>query len=53
MTALATAANAESPITEDEFVADRLAFWGSFTSFVTMGAVAIGVLLILMAVFLV
>ncbi len=36
----------------DAFVADRQAFWGSFTRFVTMGAAAIVVLLILMAFFL-
>ena len=37
----------------DAFVADRQAFWGSFTSFVTMAATAVVVLLILMAIFLV
>ncbi len=36
----------------DAFVADRQAFWGSFTSFVTMAASGIAVLLILMAIFL-
>ena len=35
------------------FVADRQAFWGTFTRFVTMGAAAIVVLLILMDIFLV
>ena len=40
------------PSAIDAFVADRQAFWGSFTSFVTMAAVAIVVLLILMAFFL-
>lgn len=37
------------PAATDAFVADRMAFWGSFTKFVTMGAVGIVVLLILMA----
>ena len=37
----------------DAFVADRQAFWGSFTSFVTLAASALAVLLILMAIFLV
>ncbi len=41
-----------APVLEDSFVADRLAFWGTFTSFVKYGAIAIAVLLILMAVFL-
>lgn len=41
------------PSAVDAFVADRQAFWGSFTSFVTMAATAIVVLLILMAIFLV
>ena len=41
------------PAAIDAFVADRQAFWGSFTSFVTMAGIAIGVLLILMAIFLV
>lgn len=40
------------PAAVDAFVADRQAFWGSFTRFVTMGAVAVVVLLILMAFFL-
>ena len=37
----------------EAFVADRQAFWGSFTKFVTFGALAIVVLLILMDYFLV
>lgn len=41
------------PAASEAFVADRQAFWGSFTRFVTMGAVAVVVLLILMAFFLV
>ena len=54
-----TAAPQTTTITEpgpaaiDAFVADRQAFWGSFTSFITMGAGAVAVLLILMAIFLV
>ena len=40
------------PAAIDAFVADRQAFWGSFTSFVTMAAVAIVILLVLMAFFL-
>ena len=41
-----------APAAAEAFVADRQAFWGSFTRFVTMGAAAIVVLLILMAIFL-
>ena len=40
------------PAVDAAFVADRQAFWGTFTRFVTMGAVGIVVLLILMAIFL-
>lgn len=40
------------PAITDAFVADRLAFWGRFTKFVTYGAIAIAVLLVLMAIFL-
>ena len=40
------------PDLTEAFVADRQAFWGSFTSFVTMAAGAIVVLLILLAFFL-
>ncbi len=40
------------PAAIDAFVADRQAFWGSFTNFVTMAAIAVVVLLILMAFFL-
>ena len=47
-----TVTQADSPAA-DAFVADRQAFWGSFTRFVTMGTVAIVALLILMAIFLV
>jgi hypothetical protein len=44
--------NQPGPAIEEAFVADRLAFWGHFTSFVTGGAVAVAILLILMAFFL-
>ncbi len=40
------------PNVADAFVADRQAFWGSFTSFVMVSTVAIVVLLIVMAIFL-
>ncbi len=40
------------PAVTEAFMADRQAFWGSFTRFVTMGALAIVVLLILLAYFL-
>ena len=40
------------PAITDAFVADRMAFWGRFTKFVTYGAIAIAVLLVLMALFL-
>jgi Bacterial aa3 type cytochrome c oxidase subunit IV len=41
-----------SPVLVEAFIADRQAFWGSFTHFVTGGAIAVVVLLILMAFFL-
>ena len=41
-----------SPAISEAFIADRQAFWGSFTRFVTMGASAVVVLLILLAYFL-
>jgi hypothetical protein len=37
---------------DEAFLADRQAFWGRFTGFVTYGAIAIAVLLVLMAIFL-
>jgi hypothetical protein len=40
------------PSLTEAFIADRQAFWGSFTRFVTMGAGAVVVLLILLAYFL-
>jgi hypothetical protein len=48
-----TAATPTAPAIEEAFVADRMAFWGTFTKFVTAGGIAIAVLLILMAIFLV
>ena len=46
------AATQPAPQMEDAFLADRMAFWGSFTGFVKYGAIAIAVLLVLMAFFL-
>ena len=40
------------PDLTEAFVADRQAFWGSFTNFVLMGVVGVTVLLILLAFFL-
>ena len=40
------------PAIDDAFVADRMAFWGRFTRFVTFGAIGIAILLILLAFFL-
>ncbi len=40
------------PAIDEAFVADRQAFWGSFTSFATGAVIAVVVLLILMAIFL-
>ena len=47
-----TTVNEPGPAADEAFVADRFAFWGSFTRFVTMGTIAIVVLLILLAYFL-
>ncbi len=52
VTTSTTTVTAPGPAAAEAFVADRQAFWGSFTRFVTMGAVAVVVLLILMAYFL-
>ncbi len=41
-----------SPIPVEAFIADRQAFWSSFTHFITGGVIAVVVLLILMALFL-
>ncbi len=43
---------APGPDLTEAFVADRQAFWGSFTNFVFMGVVGIVVLLMLLAFFL-
>lgn len=40
------------PTITDAFLADRMAFWGRFTKFVTYGAIAIALLLVVMAIFL-
>lgn len=53
MATAATPDTQESPEITQAFVADRERFWGSFTSFVTGGAIVVAVLLVLMAVFLV
>jgi hypothetical protein len=41
-----------SPVTEEAFIADRQNFWNSFTSFTIGSAIAVAVILILMALFL-
>ncbi|HET6182803.1 MAG TPA: hypothetical protein VFA03_04340 [Acetobacteraceae bacterium] len=41
------------PVSEEEFLADRQRFWFGFTKFTMGTAIAIAVLLILLAVFLV
>ncbi len=43
----------DSPEITQAFVADHQRFWGSFTTFLTGGAIAVAVLLVLMAIFLV
>ena len=45
-------ASTPGPAIEEAFVADRMAFWGWFTSFVMGGGIAIAVLLALLAFFL-
>ncbi len=40
-------------VTEDAFVADRKAFWGTFTGATTGAAIAVVVLLVLLVLFLV
>ena len=52
VTAPDTQVTEPGPEIDEAFVADRQAFWGSFTKFVTMGAVGVVVLLILLAFFL-
>ncbi len=49
----APAPTALPPVTEDAFLADRTAFWSSFTGFTKVSVIAIVVLLLLMLVFLV
>jgi hypothetical protein len=43
----------DAPVTEEAFLADRMAFWSFFTGMTFKAAAAIVVLLILMAIFLV
>jgi len=43
---------AQSPITEEAFLADRQRFWSSWCGFVLTCAIAIVAILILMAIFL-
>ncbi len=49
-----TSINGTQPgaLTEEAFFADRKAFWGTFTRFVTGVAIALAVLMALMAFFL-
>lgn len=42
-----------APLTEEAFLADRQKFWGDFTGFTTGSVIAVVVLLIAMAIFLV
>jgi hypothetical protein len=42
-----------APVTFDALMAERQAFWGSFTSATTGATIAVIVLVILMAIFLV
>jgi len=45
-------ASSAPPITEETFVSDRQSFWNSFTSFTTGSVIAVAMILILMAGFL-
>ena len=40
------------PITEEAFLADRQSFWNGFTTFTAGSVIAMAVILILMALFL-
>lgn len=42
-----------APVTDDAFLADRQRFWGSFSHFVLGCVIALAIMLILMAIFLV
>jgi hypothetical protein len=42
-----------APLTEDAFLADRMAFWQSFTGFTFVSVIILAVILIAMAIFLV
>jgi hypothetical protein len=41
-----------APVTEEAFLADRQNFWNGFTAFTTGSVMAVAVILILMALFL-
>lgn len=42
-----------APVTEDAFIADRQRFWGGFTTFTLVSTIALVILIVLMAIFLV
>jgi hypothetical protein len=42
-----------APVTEEAFLADRMAFWSFFTNATTIAAATIAVILILLTIFLV
>ena len=46
-------ANPPTPVTEEAFLADRTRFWDGFTSATTWSCIALIVLLVLMAYFLI
>jgi heme/copper-type cytochrome/quinol oxidase subunit 2 len=41
-----------APLTEDAFLADRQRFWGAFSNFVLVSVIAVVIVLVLMAIFL-
>lgn len=47
------ASNSPAPVTEDAFLADRQHFWASLCNAITGSVIALVVLLVLMAIFLV
>jgi hypothetical protein len=47
-----TTSRSLAPITEDAFIADRQAFWKSFTGFVLTSVISVVVILVLLAIFL-
>ncbi len=44
--------SATPPVTEEAFLADRQSFWNGFTTFTAGSVIAVAVILILMALFL-